>query len=287
MKTILVTTDFSDCSRNALRYSLRLSIAANCSLVVFHSVHIPRFPSITSREYNRLVHKDELSKRLIMEKEVKDVCRKLAIKFPSSRIKIVSKEGLFTVDNIIKAARNYKADILVMGTHGAGGLKKFLFGSNTSEAIGKSDIPVIAVPHKYKYRKIRSIVYASDLKNISNELKIIIPFAKALNSSIDILNLEYVWDDKVSVQEILSKNEFKKGIKDLKLTIRKASIDKTLIEQIKNYIRKSRPQLLVMIPEERKWLENIFMGSKTKEFAYNLSIPLMSIRKAVSRRIKK
>lgn len=279
MKTILVTTDFSDCSKNAIRYSLKLSLAANCRLVVFNSVHIPRFPSITSREYNRLISRDELSNRRKIETEVKDICRKLRIKYPSPKIKIVSKEGLFTVDNIIKATQTYKADLLVMGTHGAGGIKKFLFGSNTSEAISKSSIPVIAVPKRYRYRKIRSIVYASDLKNVYLELQAIIPFAKTLNADIDILNLEYVWDDKVSVQEILNKNVIKSGLKNVKLTIRKANIDNTMIDQIKNYVRKSKPQLIIMFPEEKKWLENILIGSKTEEFAYNLTIPLMSIKK--------
>jgi hypothetical protein len=44
-------------------------------------------------------------------------------------------------------------------------------------------------------------------------------------------------------------------------------------------IRKRKPQLLAMFPADKSWLDKIFTSSKTEDLAYELKVPLISIRK--------
>lgn len=283
MKTIFVTTDFSVCSLKAVEYSIQLMQQAKCSLIVFNSSHLSKLPEISDKKFENLIKADEDLNKSNLEFAVKKICDKKDYRIPLKRIKCISRFGLLVAENIIAEAVKHKADVIVMGTHGAGGIKKYLFGSNTSEIISKSRIPVIAVPLNYRFKKIKKIVYASDMENLYGELKSVIPFAKTLNAEIDILHLNYFMDkedEKREQQNLLKKNSAGTGYKNITLTIRKATIDKTLLEQLKTYLRKSRPQLLVMFPGERKWLYKIFPGSKTEELSYNLTIPLMSVRKS-------
>jgi hypothetical protein len=54
-----------------------------------------------------------------------------------------------------------------------------------------------------------------------------------------------------------------------------------MIEQVKKYLVKSKPQLLVMFPEDKDWFDKIFISSKTEELANQIKLPLLSIRKEI------
>ena len=50
------------------------------------------------------------------------------------------------VPEILKAAARAEADVIVMGTQGLGGARKFVFGSTTDGVIRETTIPVLAIP---------------------------------------------------------------------------------------------------------------------------------------------
>ena len=165
-----------------------------------------------------------------------------------------------------------------MGTHGASGLNKFFFGSNTSSMISKSDIPVLAIPEKLRYQKIKTILYASDLQNFAIELPQVIGFAKPLQSAINILYLDYGIDYACAnfkkAEQIVQSTNYKK----IKLITIKAN-DKPLIKQIKNYLNNKNQEWLVMFTKKRSFWEKIISDSKTVELSMKLTLPLLSIRK--------
>ena len=51
-------------------------------------------------------------------------------------------------DEIIRAAETTSADLIVLSTHGRGGLKRFALGSVTNEVLHRGVTPVFAVPPK-------------------------------------------------------------------------------------------------------------------------------------------
>ena len=54
-------------------------------------------------------------------------------------------EGQVIYTEIIKAAKNLNADLIVIGSHGRTGLKKFFLGSVAQSILGETDIPVLVV----------------------------------------------------------------------------------------------------------------------------------------------
>jgi hypothetical protein len=124
-------------------------------------------------------------------------------------------------------------------------------------------------------------VYATDLTNTINELKHIIPIAKLLNATIEVWNLNYSYDLNEDKKQVVGKKIKALSYKKIKLIEQKATIEKTMIEQVKKYLVKSKPQLLVMFPEDKDWFDKIFISSKTEELANQIKLPLLSIRKEI------
>ena len=48
---------------------------------------------------------------------------------------------------IVRAAADLKADLIVLGTHGRSGLKHALFGSVAEKVVRKAPCPVLSVRH--------------------------------------------------------------------------------------------------------------------------------------------
>ena len=273
MKKILVPTDFSNNANSALRYASAFAQETRSKLVLLNVYT----PSIGGYNMIRGIIAEEtaLAKEQIKKQMIK-LCDKYVISSCSNLVEIGSP-----VNEIIGSSKINKANIIIMGTHGSTGLKRILFGSNTAGVISKSSMPVLAVPQRYRFKKIKTIVYASDLKNTINELQRIIPIAKPLNATIEILNLNYGWDKNADKMKLLEGKIKSLSYKKIKLVEQKANIEQTMLEQIKKYLQKRKPEILVMFPEDKAWFDNLFISSKTEELANQLKLPLLAIRKAI------
>ncbi|WP_165930042.1 universal stress protein [Flavobacterium caseinilyticum] len=271
MKTILVPTDFSSNANNALKYANAFARAANHKILLLHT-YIPILGSY-NRIYDVIAEENVRIKKEI-HKNLDDLCKKYVD---------VSCQNLATVgdpiDTILDVSIKAKVDLIIMGTHGASGLRQILFGSNTVGIISQSTIPVLAVPQDYSFSKIDTIVYASDLKNTFNELKHIIPIAKQLDATIEILNLNYEYNNTDDERQTIQKKIKSLSYKKIKFIEQIAALDQTMADQIKNYLAEHKPQILVMFPEEKTWLSKIFIISNTKDVANQLKLPLLSIKK--------
>ena len=63
----------------------------------------------------------------------------------ASRVRMEVTEG-DPSEVILQTARRQEAGLIVMGTHGLGGLRKLLLGSTTEQVLRRTEWPVLAVP---------------------------------------------------------------------------------------------------------------------------------------------
>lgn len=273
MKTILVTTDFSKNANYAIKYANEFALLTDSKVILLHVV-IPLvgkyniIPGIVAE--NNAIENNDSQKKLL----------ELSTKYLKGENITMIKFG-DPVDEILQTAKENKADIIIMGTRGASGLQKILFGSNTVEVVSKSEIPVLAIPVGFTFKKINTIVYSTDLTNTINELKHIVPIAKKLKAMIEVFNLNYFDHQTEDHYSDIEKEIESLGYKKIILVKQKATIEKTTIEQIKKHLIKTKPQILVMFPENKSWFDKVFSASKTEELAYELKVPLLSIRKSM------
>lgn len=140
-RNILIGTDFSDASHQALELAIRLFPDAKFTLL--HSYFKPVTKSLRqSRDFEKLLKKNHMD----LEKLAADVSEKMTKEIQTSDI-VVSpafEEGLPLLA-IIRHSENNKYDLVVVGTHGHSGWKAALLGSVTQAVLAKVPCDVLAV----------------------------------------------------------------------------------------------------------------------------------------------
>ncbi len=284
MNKILVPTDFSKNAATALRYAIRLAEIMKAELLVFHCAHLSPFvlsaSSARPEQIAMLTKEDEAFKTQRLTLEVARAYKYLGIKKVPSGTQLLVESQPLLVNHILEVAAKHNASLIVTGTHGATGLNRFFFGSNTANLISRSKVPVLAIPEKYSFHKIRKIAFSCDLANPATELAALVPFAKALNANIDLLYLDHGTDinqDRIlATEEIIRKHAYKK----MKLVKHKAVLDISLIRQLKKYLSTHPHQWLVMFTRERSFWDKLLLGGKTEAMSYSLQVPLLSFKKS-------
>lgn len=276
MKKILVTTDFSRNSEAAIRYAINLAALAPCELIFYNVNTSLGMDAWTQLDYND--SKD--SKNLFLKDKLNEFIRKIYKKAGKEAAKTdYIVEDLPDVDKaIISYAQKCKADYICMSTRGGGIIDKFI-GTNASSLITISPIPLIVIPHNYRIKPLKSILYASDIENIGAELNAVEKFAIIFNTTIDIFHYDYFMEQE-EVKSRLYKIDHKFKSEKITFHFKKFYPGATLLSHLQDDVRKSRPSIIAMFTKQNKgWFERIFISSKTAELGFDTKTPLLVFRK--------
>jgi len=143
---ILYATDYSKASARALDQAVALAKENDAELLVVHVIE-PVSPYVTGDDYGSA----ELYTRLeeTAKKDAQSAMQKLMDRLQKAKIKVKSLLLTGTShDQIIKAAKTRKADLIVIGTHGRTGLSKLFMGSVAGKVVSAAQCPVLTVRGK-------------------------------------------------------------------------------------------------------------------------------------------
>jgi nucleotide-binding universal stress UspA family protein len=138
-KTILLGTDFQPCSKRAVETAAQLARASGGRLVVVHTFEPPSYAYSGSEfaVYDWYTPLQE-SARISLDRQVHELCEGG-----------VRAEGVMGVgaawQNILAVAKELKADVIVLGTHGRRGVMHALLGSVAEKVVRMSPVPVLTV----------------------------------------------------------------------------------------------------------------------------------------------
>lgn len=148
MKKILAAIDFLDSTDKVINYTKKMIKESGGQLLIVHSETLESYLSTITTEFNQTpsmelinVHKKQIEDRL---NEIHNNLKKDGIE-----AECILMEGS-TVDNILKEADIFKADLIVIGSHKHGKFHNLLFGSIHKSLIALSRIPILIVPSEDK-----------------------------------------------------------------------------------------------------------------------------------------
>lgn len=273
MKTILVPTDLSSNANNALAFADTIAKSQKAKIVLLY-VYVP-----TVGKYNTI--SGLIAEEIVAaKKQALKKMEKIADKYISGKYSIAI-EVHDPVDTILAEANKIKADLIIMGTHGATGLKKVLFGSNTAKVIAQAKTPVLAIPQRYRAQKIKKVICTSDLNGLGKEIKAISPLTKAFKVKTEVVFMQYVKDASANATDKFKTIAKKEKFKNVSFVEKKVSESVKLVDSIRNYVNKDKATLFAIFPEEKSFAEKWIFGSKTEQLAYGLKVPMLSIRRSL------
>ncbi|MCX7548092.1 universal stress protein [Xanthomarina sp. F1114] len=276
MNKILLPTDFSANSWDAICYALKLFKDKECIFYLMHSLEpLVSAPStaVTSRRAQEAISN---SRRTESETEMDKVLSHIQ-ELPTN--KKHSFKTLLVHDYFLSAvqgtAKKLEIDIVIVGTKGAGAIKEVTIGSNTANLINKLTCPIIAVPQDTLSNDMREIGFATDLSidYYGDELDLLKDIAISNKS-------------KISVVHVIGKNEnmtpeLLENKLALEMTLKPIPMDFYLITDVsvdvgtRIFSESRKLGMLCIINKKRSFFEKMFSRNNSKSISSNLNVPLI------------
>lgn len=265
MKKILVPTDFSPNADKALNFAVQIAKVSGAEILLIHAVET-------------LVDDDDF-------KKMKDKLEVFAQSISSAEL-VKTGTRVFSdssVNSIVNAVHENKPDLVVMGTNGSSGLKEVIYGSRTAAVIGRSPVPVLAIPLLAEWKAPKKILLAVNNFTMPDKLlSPVITLAKYYGSSLQVTvftdtNDDYVEDFNQHEQKIA---DFRDGLKERYPDTEIHAVHlagRHFRESLQAWVDKENIDMLVMLTHRRTLIGSIFNSSMTKKMSYHTNIPLLAI----------
>ncbi len=128
IRTILCPTDFSEYSNYAVPYAVSIARRHRARIVLLHVTDLNvQNPELLKERFPELRFYHEHADEIVVEKLVgRDVDPE---------------------NTIIRLCEEYETDLIVMGTHGARGMRRVQIGNVVEEVVRRSTAPVLTITH--------------------------------------------------------------------------------------------------------------------------------------------
>lgn len=274
MKNILVPTDFSGNATHAIRFALELSRKQKSKITLFHSFVLP----VYATDIPVFPQADE-ELRKVSEEALSNLVSKLKAENPGVDIDSFVSQG-YAEDEIVDAAKSSGADMIVMGTQGASGLREALVGTITASVMDHAECPVMAVPEGASFTSFDKIVYATSYaEGDFQHVEEIIDFARLFDAEVILLHISSGTVD--TSYEFESIERFKERIVEDSQYERisfKLLENKSVYEGLNQFLEEVKADLVAMTLHKRSFVQKLFNRSITKRMAYHTHIPLIAFK---------
>jgi nucleotide-binding universal stress UspA family protein len=276
MKHILVPTDFSEFSLNALKVAAEFARKSNAEVHILHVVNIP------SHEVGIMPFQNQqnVAEGLFILKHIK---KKFAELLAKDFLKGLTVHEVLKFDDIYKAVQDYSKDLnvglIVMGTHGTSGfVNKFFIGSNTDKMVRLSNIPVLAVKDEVKTAEFKNVVFAADFDlGVHSAFYKIKDIVSSLGAKLHLVRIVTRDDFYFSKPMLEIMEEF---AKDQNLENYACHIynSENVQEGINEFSKQINADLISTATHGRRGLARLFNGSITEDLIENTSLPVLTAK---------
>jgi len=276
MKKIIVPIDFSEHSEYALETAAVLAKKYNAEILALHMLELSN--AVISNAEN-LQQEETVFYLKLAEKRFQDFLDKAYLK----DIEVTPLVKHFKVfSEVSDVAKEHGADLIVMGSHGASGLKEVLVGSNTEKVVRHSNIPVLVIKENPILTDFENVIFASDFSE------------EAIKPYLNASRMFEVLDAKMHLVYVnLPDNRFKSSVEIEKrvagfLKAAEGNIDRmkevayvndySIEKGVLNYSNVIGADLVAVATHGRKGLAHFFEGSISEDIANHSTLPVMTFK---------
>ncbi len=275
MKNILIPTDFSENSWNAIEYALRFFSKSSCNIYLLHVTTVNDFARLEITQNSSKDIPTEIlikpSKNLLQEtlKRIK----KLTISGNHKFFTLI--DNTYLINSIRKHVVEKRIDLIVMGTKGASRIEKLAIGNNTGDVITKVKCTTLIVPENAKYEKIKEIVFPTDF-SIFYHPETLQPIIDIIQENKGTINVLYVNKQIVKLNEDQQKN---KEYLDDYFTNYKHSFhlltNKNIENAVQQFVDDRGINLVTMLAKNLNYFQRILFHPVVNEISYYKNVPFL------------
>lgn len=273
MKRILVPTDFSEQADNALKVAAMLAKSHEAEIYLLHMMEIPMqqidpinahsdvpevlfFMKLAHKKFDDLMSSDFLQGITVHETVKADI----------------------TFNEIKEACKEFNIDMIVMGSHGATGIKEMFVGSNAEKVVRTSDVPVLVIKNEHENFEINNFVFASDFKNDNKETyKQAIQFAEAINAKIHLLMVNTASNFITTAEATDRIHDFISGQSFENYTINIYN-DISVEQGVLNFSKGIDADLIGISTHGRQGIAHFFNGSISEDLVNHAKRPVITFK---------
>lgn len=282
MKKILIPTDFSDNSKNAIRYALELFKEKPCHFFIMY-VNIEGSDFIEKPLYKfgtNVVIEKKPKNLAIKLKELKDFMASISTAKTQHHFTTISERGHF-LKSIRQQILEKEIELIVMGTKGASELKEFFMGTRSGDVITKVACDVLVVPEGAIFNDFAQVVFPVDFEVTydDNTLK---KMARLITSGKTPIKLLYVTKSQISLlkQVKLQRELLLQRIEAIlpnPISFHRV-VSKKVEEGILIFTKSVHADLIIMISKDYGLLQKLFLDTTVEEVSFDTTIPLLSLQ---------
>ncbi|MEC5166895.1 nucleotide-binding universal stress UspA family protein [Flavobacterium sp. PL11] len=274
-KKILFPTDFSDASKNAFIYALKLADHIQAEIVTVHVYKLPQAKFVNAAEYLHEVYDVTQLSHFENYRDEVPTFRAIAQSNNLTHVKIshvlISGE---TVPEIKKLTENDAYELVIMGTKGGSTLKETFFGTIATQVMNEIKTLVLVIPENCQYVPIQKIVFMTKYK------------VQDTASFGRILVLSQVYKAHLNCLSILSTEDIIKNdeIENWKLMASDSNVtfhsingnDKEKI--ILDFIDAHTINMVALHVYHKNFFQKLFDVSLSKKLALHINVPILAIQ---------
>lgn len=280
IKHLLVPLDFSEASLNALESAVHIAKRQDLNLTL---IHVIPYESMIQSGY------ESIPVAPIVLENVKKKVKEQLILVADSVLKnhqlgvntLISTGAIAT--EITRVASQMQAEMIVMGTHGASGLREFFLGTNAYDVIKLATCPVLTIPPNQKWTGFSRILFPiRDVPNALDKYQYLRKIIRKNQAKLIVLGIvkSPAAENIQSIQRSISYLDLelqKDGVK----AILKIGTNSRPAEQVLRFAKQEAIDLIAITADFDYKVADFFIGPFTQQIVNHAKVPVVSIRPGV------
>ncbi|MGS2765255.1 universal stress protein [Sinomicrobium sp. M5D2P9] len=276
MKNILIPTDFSENSWNAVRYAMLLFDTSGCNFYLCNVVE-PYVYAGGGMPLVALPEEYDTDARTRSQGELEKMALWMKKELPESNSDFIPlPEYDFFIEAVRKQVKEKNIDLIVMGTKGASGFREMIVGSNTGDVITKVKCPVLVVPEDTVFHLPEQIVFPTDytIPYSSKVLDTMFFLADKFSAAVRILHVVKNEHENLGEEQKINKKHLEDYLRGREYSFHRM-VRKNLGEAIEEFSESTEIDWIAMMAKKLNFFQQTLFRPTVARISYHTRIPFL------------
>ena len=278
IKRILIPYDFSETAALSLEHAVFMAKVLKADIYLLHILESVSFTSAFGAAFGNVDKKLESESNTKLDEIGKQIHMNNGI-----TVKSITEVGRI-YRKIVDVAKRENIDIIIMGTHGVSGYKKFNVGTNTSKVVEEAACPVISVQTHSKKIGFKKIVLPIDNSPQSRQkVSYALAVARSYGSHICIAGLIDFSNEDNKRMFKLKVDQVEEWLLQHGVSVEKKFVEgDNLAKMTMQTAEELDADLIVIMTEQEPSITGFFLGTYATQVVNHSKIPVMAVHPSES-----